>query len=388
MASIISIISFVILLLVTYSYSLPVEQLYDSSTTEYEFTSGTTMVDNENGMMNMPVMSDEQSTYVPDMSDEQSTYVPNTSDEQSTYVPNMSDEQSTDNVEFTTVDQFEYPDDVSVPSTTADDLVFTSSWMTVTSEMMPSNDTNNEYMLDDNTSMTMNTESTTQFDSEVTNVDNVESDEVELSTMSTNYNEMGMPTNSNEMEMSTNNNEMGIPTNYNEMEMTTNYNEMGMSTNYNEMEMTTNVQTSSVEPEPHMLEVSTSVEPEVYTSTVSSSAETESDTPEVSSSSSSEETESHTLSPVEHDSHTSEASSSFVEMESSTSEVPSSVEPESHMLEVTSVETESHASEETATTVDDDNNGQSSEEPETSQFTTMTTMTGQVEVHVEEVSID
>jgi hypothetical protein len=64
MASITSIISFLILLLATYSYSAPFQQAFETSTPEYEFTTGTTIVEHENSF-NMHLISDDESTSVP-----------------------------------------------------------------------------------------------------------------------------------------------------------------------------------------------------------------------------------------------------------------------------------------------------------------------------------
>jgi len=62
MASITSVISFLILLLATYSYSAPVVPEFDITTPEYEFTTGTTIV--ERSVVDMQLMSDEESTSV------------------------------------------------------------------------------------------------------------------------------------------------------------------------------------------------------------------------------------------------------------------------------------------------------------------------------------
>jgi hypothetical protein len=43
-----SMISFLILLLATYSYSAPFQQAFETSTSGYEFTTGTTIVEHEN----------------------------------------------------------------------------------------------------------------------------------------------------------------------------------------------------------------------------------------------------------------------------------------------------------------------------------------------------
>jgi len=64
MASITSVISFLILLLATYSYSAPVKQEYVKSTPTYEFTTGTTIVEHEDSFK-MRLISDDESTDVP-----------------------------------------------------------------------------------------------------------------------------------------------------------------------------------------------------------------------------------------------------------------------------------------------------------------------------------
>jgi hypothetical protein len=66
MTSIASIISFFVLLLITYSYSIPVEKVHDSSTVHYEFTTDKTMVDYENTSP-MPSIPGKQSTVTPNM---------------------------------------------------------------------------------------------------------------------------------------------------------------------------------------------------------------------------------------------------------------------------------------------------------------------------------
>jgi len=61
MTSITSVISFFILLLVTYSYSAPIEQKYETSTTNYKLTSGKTTI-NEGVKVKKQMMSDDGST--------------------------------------------------------------------------------------------------------------------------------------------------------------------------------------------------------------------------------------------------------------------------------------------------------------------------------------
>jgi len=61
MTSITSVISFFILLLVTYSYSAPIEQKYETSTANYKFTSGKTTI-NEGVKVKKQMMSDDGST--------------------------------------------------------------------------------------------------------------------------------------------------------------------------------------------------------------------------------------------------------------------------------------------------------------------------------------
>lgn len=66
MASLTSVISFFILLFVTYSYSLPFVPKSVSTTPQYEFTTGTTTV--EHGLVpSMQLLSDEESTGVPNL---------------------------------------------------------------------------------------------------------------------------------------------------------------------------------------------------------------------------------------------------------------------------------------------------------------------------------
>jgi len=61
MTSITSVISFFILLLVTYSYSAPIEQQYETSTANYKFTSGKTTI-NEGVKVKKQIMFDDGST--------------------------------------------------------------------------------------------------------------------------------------------------------------------------------------------------------------------------------------------------------------------------------------------------------------------------------------
>jgi len=64
-------ISFFVLLLATYCYSVPVNPPLDSPTPDYEFTTGKTIVDHDN-KINMHLMSDEESTGVPNIHNERS----------------------------------------------------------------------------------------------------------------------------------------------------------------------------------------------------------------------------------------------------------------------------------------------------------------------------
>jgi len=64
MASITSVISVVVLLLVTYSYSIPVFHTSEFSTPDYEFTTGQTIVSHEN-IVNMQLVNEDESTVVP-----------------------------------------------------------------------------------------------------------------------------------------------------------------------------------------------------------------------------------------------------------------------------------------------------------------------------------
>jgi len=64
MASITSVISVVVLLLVTYSYSIPVFHTSEFSTPDYEFTTGQTIVTHEN-IVNMQLVNEDESTVVP-----------------------------------------------------------------------------------------------------------------------------------------------------------------------------------------------------------------------------------------------------------------------------------------------------------------------------------
>jgi hypothetical protein len=61
MASITFVISFFILLLATYTYSAPVVREHDHTTPEFEFTTGTTIVEHERSV-NMELVSDDEST--------------------------------------------------------------------------------------------------------------------------------------------------------------------------------------------------------------------------------------------------------------------------------------------------------------------------------------
>jgi hypothetical protein len=50
-----SILSFFVVLLITYSYSAPVIQEFNSTTPEYEFTTGTTIVEHNSGHMQVRI---------------------------------------------------------------------------------------------------------------------------------------------------------------------------------------------------------------------------------------------------------------------------------------------------------------------------------------------
>jgi len=64
MASMTTFISFFVLLLATYSYSLPLGEFFGNSTADYEFTTGHTIIDHNNTFI-MHLVNEEDSTNVP-----------------------------------------------------------------------------------------------------------------------------------------------------------------------------------------------------------------------------------------------------------------------------------------------------------------------------------
>jgi hypothetical protein len=107
MASITSVISLFVLLLVTYCYAVPIGQGYDISTPKYEFTSGKTMVGRET-KMNMDFKTDDESTDEPHMHKERKT-------------------AERDSDEYTTSSHMGKRDDESDLKRTFEDSLFTTS---------------------------------------------------------------------------------------------------------------------------------------------------------------------------------------------------------------------------------------------------------------------
>jgi len=119
MASITSVISFLVLLLVTYSYCAPFVHQYENSTAEYEYTTGETIVEHGNSF-NMHLISDDESTGVPNIHKERSS-------------EESRDEFTTQGVTIpsSTVEDFSFPsstvEDLSFPSSTVEDSSFPST---------------------------------------------------------------------------------------------------------------------------------------------------------------------------------------------------------------------------------------------------------------------
>lgn len=106
------------------------------------------------------------------MSDEKTTEILNT-DNQELLDTTHSDESSNP-------DQFEYPEDLSLPSSTADDDMFTSSAIIPVAESISSNNTNDENTLND--SLFTTTQANYQFELEVIITHSSQS-QAEISTM-------------------------------------------------------------------------------------------------------------------------------------------------------------------------------------------------------------
>ncbi|CAF2012837.1 unnamed protein product [Rotaria magnacalcarata] len=160
MTVIISFISFLILLIATCSYSLPIEQQHAGSTTGYNISPGTKEVLHEDEI-NIQLVSDEKTTEIPNI------------DTQESLDTTRSDEPSNP-------DQFEYPEDISLPSSTADDDMFTSSPIISVSETISSNNTNDESSLYDSLFTTI--QANTQFELGLINTHSSQSQE-EISTI-------------------------------------------------------------------------------------------------------------------------------------------------------------------------------------------------------------
>ncbi|CAF3277404.1 unnamed protein product [Rotaria socialis] len=160
MTVIISFISFLILLIATCSYSLPIEQQHDGSTIGYNISSGAKELLHEEEM-NIQLASDEKTTEILNI-DTQELLDTTRSDE-----PNNRD-------------QFEYPEDISLPSSTADDDMFTSSPTISVSETISSNNSNDESSLYD--SLFTTTQANTQFELGSINTHSSQSQE-EISTI-------------------------------------------------------------------------------------------------------------------------------------------------------------------------------------------------------------
>lgn len=76
------------------------------------------------------------------------------------------------NDELTTPDQGEYPEDITISSTTDELLFFSSSPLTFTSEIMPSNDESNENIVQESSSTTV--ELTTEPDQSLASTDDAQ----------------------------------------------------------------------------------------------------------------------------------------------------------------------------------------------------------------------
>jgi hypothetical protein len=113
-----SVISFCFLLLVAYSYSAPILQEYENSTSEYEYTTNPIIVE-QGSSINMHLLSDDESTGVPTIQKSRSSEESN------------SDEITTDNVARSsrTFEQSSYP----LPTESSEEHSYeTSSYSTST----------------------------------------------------------------------------------------------------------------------------------------------------------------------------------------------------------------------------------------------------------------
>jgi hypothetical protein len=214
MSSIKSIISCFILLLITYSYSLPVEPKDEISKPFLEFTTGTTIVDNEN-KINMRLVPDEETSSVPDIHDkrdveespnepvqvkqdgeeykrdveeskkdvEEPTSEPVKDEreiEESTGEPNIRDERDVDDSdEHTTSSGSEHRDDQTRSLLMDKDVIDTSSPITFSSELSLKDKTDDKHAVDDYLFTTMDTK--TIFNARAMNLEKDEP-EVESST--------------------------------------------------------------------------------------------------------------------------------------------------------------------------------------------------------------
>jgi len=132
MASTTSVISFLILLLATYSYSAPFKHEYEKSTPKYEFTTGTTIVERGDSF-NMHLISDDESTDASHLHKERSA-------------------EESNSEEVTT------SDDVTLSPRSFEDSPFSTS----TSTSSSSDESNEKRSLDEFSFTTM--ESSTEFD--------------------------------------------------------------------------------------------------------------------------------------------------------------------------------------------------------------------------------
>jgi len=113
-----SVISFCFLLLVAYSYSAPILQEYENSTSEYEYTTNPIIVEHVSSI-NMHLLSDDESTGIPTIQKSRSSEESN------------SDEITTDNVARSsrTFEQTSYP----LPTESSEEHTYeTSSYLTST----------------------------------------------------------------------------------------------------------------------------------------------------------------------------------------------------------------------------------------------------------------
>lgn len=176
-----SLISLLILLLSIGSYSLPIEQLNDDSTVaDYQYTTISTAAHHEDEIQ----IEVKIKQYCNIKFFKGNCFFQLISNQESTNISNDDNQKPFDKLdsnESTTPDQFEYPEDVSLPSSTFDDFLLTSSSVISTTETTLSNFENDENTSLNNVFTTV--EAVTQAEESSITSDNNRND-VELSTVS------------------------------------------------------------------------------------------------------------------------------------------------------------------------------------------------------------